>query len=144
MNYHFSFLKMNIHHHSLTHVLNIFWMKYFYRTFTEEEKPWSECFIFLGNYPFKLGQICQMHLRGRWAVCVFVLHPLVWPYRRSETRVLSSVSKTDQANFTDWMSWSNLMEKISTNTDALSANTQRLSATWKIWNDNDGNINLWI
>ena len=45
-----------------------------------------------------------MHLRGRWAVCAFVLHSLVWLYRRSETQVLSSVSKTDQANFTDWMS----------------------------------------
>ena len=37
-------------------------------------------------------------------VCLFVLHPLLFPYRGSGTRFLSSASKTDQANFTDWMS----------------------------------------
>ena len=40
-------------------------------------------------------------------------------------RTLSSARKTDQANFTDWMSIlpSNLMEEISPNTAALRANT---------------------
>ena len=40
-------------------------------------------------------------------------------------RALSSTFKTDQADFTDWMSFlpSNFIEEISSNTEALNANT---------------------
>ena len=58
-------------------------------------------------------------------VCLFVQRPLLFPYNGGRMRVLSSISKADQADFTDWMSFlpSNLMEEINSNTKALNANT---------------------
>ena len=48
------------------------------------------------------------------------------PYRENRTRAVSSACKTNQSGFTYWMSFlaSNLMEEISLNIEALSANTQ--------------------
>ena len=65
-------------------------------------------------------------------VCVFVLH-LLLPYRGSGTRALRSACKTDQADITDWISFlpSKLMEEISSNTEALIANTKSPSSAWK-------------
>ena len=59
-----------------------------------------------------------------YIVCVFVLNPLIFPYRGNRTWALSSACKTDQGDFTDWMPFlpSNLMKKVSSNTEALSAN----------------------
>ena len=47
------------------------------------------------------------------------------PYRGGRKLALISVWKTDQADFTDWISFlpSNLMEEISSNTEALNVNT---------------------
>ena len=57
-------------------------------------------------------------------VCVFILRPLLFPSRGSKTRLFSSASKTDQADFTDRMFFlpSNLMEEIIPNTDAPNTN----------------------
>ena len=54
-------------------------------------------------------------------VCVLVLRLLLSPYRGDRMQALSSTCKTDQADFTDWMSFltSNLMEEISVNTEPL-------------------------
>ena len=48
-------------------------------------------------------------------VCVFTLRPFLFPYGEVKTQYLSSARKTDQADFTDWMSFLpfNFMEKIS-------------------------------
>ena len=50
-------------------------------------------------------------------VCVFVLRPVLLSYRGGRTQALSSAWKSDQGDFTDWMSFltSNPMEKISPN-----------------------------
>ena len=47
---------------------------------------------------------------------------------------LNYESKTNHADFTDWMSFlpSKLMKKISPNLKAFSANTQNLSLAWNI------------
>ena len=58
-------------------------------------------------------------------VCdVLVLRPLLIPYKGGRTQALSSEWKTDHADFTDCISFirSNLMKKISPNTEALIAN----------------------
>ena len=44
-------------------------------------------------------------------VCVFVLHPLFFPYRGDRKLALSSAYKTDRADFTDWMSCLRFMYK---------------------------------
>ena len=61
----------------------------------------------------------------RGYMCVRFLRPLLFPYGEVRTLALSSACKTDQADFADLMSFlpSNLLEKISPNTEALSANT---------------------
>ena len=53
-------------------------------------------------------------------VCVFVLRPVLLSYRGDRTRAISSACKSDQADFTDWMSFltSNPMEGISPNSSA--------------------------
>ena len=58
-------------------------------------------------------------------VCVFVLRPLLFPNIEGRARALSSACKTDQDDFTDMVSFltSYLIEEISPNTQALSANT---------------------
>ena len=58
-------------------------------------------------------------------VYVFVLCPLLFPYREGRTRALSSACKTNRADSTDWMPFlpSNFIEEISFNTEALDANT---------------------
>ena len=60
---------------------------------------------------------------------MFLLGPLLFPSKRGRTRVLSSECKTDQADFSDWMSFlqSNLMEEISPIPEALSINKSFLS-----------------
>ena len=57
-------------------------------------------------------------IEGGGCVCVFVLRLLLFPYRGGRTRALSSAYKSDQVDFTDWMSFltSNLMEEIGPNT----------------------------
>ena len=47
-------------------------------------------------------------------------------------QALSSVSKTDQSDFADWMFFpsSNLMEEISSNTEALNTNTSSVSSAY--------------
>ena len=61
----------------------------------------------------------------------YVLHYA--PITGVVARALSSVCKTDRANFTDWMPFlpSNIMEQISPNTVALSVSTLSLSLPWK-------------
>ena len=56
------------------------------------------------------------------SVCVFILHPLLFPYRGARTWVLSSPCKTDWADFIDWMSFlpSNLIEEINHDAEPLS------------------------
>ena len=58
-------------------------------------------------------------------VCLHVLRSLLLPTIRGRTWALSSECKTDQAHFTDWMSFlqSNLMEEIGPNPEHLSTNT---------------------
>ena len=72
-------------------------------------------------------------------VCEFVLSSLLFHYWESRTWSLSSVCKTVQADYPDWISFlsSNLMEEISPNIDTLSANTYSLSSAWKRWKDNE-------
>ena len=41
-------------------------------------------------------------------MCVFALRHLLFSYRGDRTRVLSFECKTDQANFTDWVSFYHL------------------------------------
>ena len=56
---------------------------------------------------------------------VFILRLSLFPYKGVRVRVLSSAFKTDQADFSDWMSFlpSNLMKEVSAKTVALNANT---------------------
>ena len=58
---------------------------------------------------------------------------LVFPFRRGGTRALSSACKTDQVDFTYWMSFLpyNIMEEINLNTEVRSANTLSLSSAQK-------------
>ena len=57
-------------------------------------------------------------------VCVFVSRPLLFPYRGGRMQALSIACKTDQDEFTDWMSIlpSNLMEEISPDAKPLNIN----------------------
>ena len=57
-------------------------------------------------------------------MCVFVLRTLLLPSRWGRTREGSSECKTDQVDFTYWVSFlpSNLIEDISHDLEALSAN----------------------
>ena len=59
-------------------------------------------------------------------MCVFVLRPLLLLYKWRRRWASSCEYKTNQAEFTDWMSFLlvNLMEEISPNTKELSANTK--------------------
>ena len=54
---------------------------------------------------------------------MFVLCPLLFPYR--EGNEWNSACKTDQTNFTDWMSFlpSNLIEEIGPKTEDIGTNT---------------------
>ena len=67
-------------------------------------------FIVVGNLP------------TLWKTQLF-LRPLSFHYKWAKVRDLSSACQTDQADFTDWMSFilSNLMEEINPNPEALSA-----------------------
>ena len=58
------------------------------------------------------------------------LCPLLFPCREGRKQALSSVSKSDQADFTDWVFYlpSNHMEEISPNTETLNANTSSISS----------------
>ena len=58
-------------------------------------------------------------------VCVHVLRSLLYPTIRGRMCALSSECKTDQAHFTDWMSFlqSNFMEEIGPNPELLNTNT---------------------
>ena len=58
-------------------------------------------------------------------MCLCMFSRLLFPYRGGMARVLSSACKDDRADFTDWMSFlqSNVINEISPNTEALSANT---------------------
>ena len=83
---------------------------------------------FITKYDKSLLQICASEcvcVCVCVCVCLFVQRPLLFPYNGGRMRVLSSISKADQADFTDWMSFlpSNLMEEINSNTKALNANT---------------------
>ena len=62
-------------------------------------------------------------------MCVLVLHPLLFPYRRVGKHALISTCETVQADLTDWVSFlsSSLTEEISSNTEALSTNTHLIS-----------------
>ena len=53
-------------------------------------------------------------------VCLFILHFILFPYRGQY-----SAYQTDLADFTGWVSFlpCNLIQEISSNTEALSANT---------------------
>ena len=67
-------------------------------------------------------------IKRKWfllGVYVFALRPLLFLYRGGRSRALSSACKSDQVDFTDWMSFltPNLMEEIILNTEALNANT---------------------
>ena len=58
--------------------------------------------------------------------CKKIVHFFVCvPYIGVGCRLLDFASKTDQVDFTDWLSFLpfKIMEEISTNTEALSANT---------------------
>ena len=61
-------------------------------------------------------------------VCALVLHSLLLPSREGRAQAISSECKINQSDCTDWISFlsSNLMEEISPNSEALSANTQSL------------------
>ena len=56
---------------------------------------------------------------------VYFLRSLLFPYRGGMAWALSSLCKTDQADFMDRMSFlpSHFMEEIISNTETLSANT---------------------
>ena len=58
-------------------------------------------------------------------VGLFVLSPLLFPYRGDWTQALSSECKIDQAGLADWMSLipSNFINEISPNPEVLIANT---------------------
>ena len=58
-------------------------------------------------------------------LCVFVLHPLLLPYKGGRSGALNSACKTGQADFTDWMYFlpSSLMEEISHKLEAVVTNT---------------------
>ena len=64
-------------------------------------------------------------------VCVFVLCPLLFPYRGGRTQAFSSASLTDKADFKMCFLPSNLMEEISPNTEALNTNTKSHSSAWR-------------
>lgn len=58
-------------------------------------------------------------------MCMLTLCPYLFSNGRGRTSSLSSAFKTNQTDFTDWMSYlsSNVMEKTSPNTEVLYANT---------------------
>ena len=76
----------------------------------------------------------------KYLICVHFTSFII-PCRGGWMRTLSSARKTDQANFTDWMSIlpSNLTEEISPNTEALRANTLSQFVSKKIWLDKKDN-----
>ena len=57
-------------------------------------------------------------------VCILLLRPLLFPFRRGWKWALIFECKVDQFDFTVWMPFlpSKLRKKISRNTEALSAN----------------------
>ena len=61
-------------------------------------------------------------------LCIFILCALLFPSRGGTTWASNSTFKTDWADLTDWMPLptSNLIEKVSPNTEALSARSQSL------------------
>ena len=71
--------------------------------------------------------VCVCERGGGWGwLCISdLLCPILFPYRGSKIWGLSCERKTDQADFTDWMSFllSNLMEEISPNVEARSTKT---------------------
>ena len=60
---------------------------------------------------------------------VFVLHPLLFLYKKGRARALISECETNQGDFTIWIYFlpSNLIEEISPNTEGLSEN----ASAWK-------------
>ena len=74
-------------------------------------------------------------------MCVFVLRPSLFPSASrgdgGRARALSFECKTNQFDFTDWMSSFpyNLMVEISTNPEVLNAVTYILSSAWNSWKD---------
>lgn len=71
------------------------------------------------------GNLIDKEKINKLSDCEFVLRPLLFSSRGDETFLLSSECKTEQANFTDRMSFllSNLMEEIITSPEALCTNT---------------------
>ena len=68
-------------------------------------------------------------------VCVHVIHSLLFPSRRGRTLALNSECKTDQPDFTDWLSFlQSILMEISPNPEPLSKNTYRTAKKIKkIW-----------
>ena len=68
---------------------------------------------------------CYIHR----SMFVFVLHPLLFLYKKGRARALISGCETNQGDFTIWIYFlpSNLIEEISPNTEGLSENT----SAWK-------------
>ena len=57
-------------------------------------------------------------------VCVYSFYTIYYSPKKWVRQILSSNCKTNQAGFTNWISFlpSNLMEEISLNTESLSTN----------------------
>lgn len=70
-----------------------------------------------------LTTILNVYVRKYDFMFMFVLCPLLFPYREGNER--NSACKTDQTNFTDWMSFlpSNLIEEIGPKTEDIGTNT---------------------
>ena len=68
-------------------------------------------------------------------VCVHVIDSLLFPSRRGRTLALNSECKTDQPDFTDWLSFlKSILMEISPNPEPLSKNTYRTAKKIKkIW-----------
>ena len=81
------------------------------------------CFLWIWVLYVSLGrwqEISKMELISDFFfiysfVCLFIVRPLFFPYKRGRTRILRYACKTDQDDFTHWIYFwpSNLMEEIS-------------------------------
>ena len=80
-------------------------------------------------------------------VSMFVLLPLSTPDEGRTQAIISPEHRTYETDFAEWMPFlpSNLIDKISPNPEAVSANTKSLSSACDSWKDNnDLSINVLI
>lgn len=109
---------------NIIYIVNFFWkehpfstLKLMFNSFLKVLQSYLRCtrYVFFRKVTEKLRHQC---------VC-FILLSLLFPYRGGRLWALSSESKIDQVDGTDWMTFlsSNIMKEVSPNPGALSTNT---------------------